>query len=118
MPKPPLTISFPVLPEIRPYAIGVEGPLILLSMAPVAPAHALRDPNPHCNVVGQMADGRKVQIMIPLRDWQRALKTPVVFVEALYGGLSAAPGVLLDRNGQPIRKELEPLTKQDRKSVV
>ncbi len=106
-----------MLPDIKPYALGVEGPLILLSMAPIEPAHALRDPNPQCNVVGQMADSRKVQITIPLRDWQAAMKQPRLFVEVPYDGIGAAVGVLLDGNGRPLRKELEPLTKHTTREI-
>jgi hypothetical protein len=99
----PLRIAFPVI-ECGPYCLHFRGPAILLHCEPIAPAHPLRDPVPHCRVVGQLQDGKQVQFTIPLHVWRDALKRPTLFYAAPGDSIGARAGVLIGPDGQPLKR--------------
>jgi hypothetical protein len=98
-----LRIAFPVV-DAAPYCMSLRGPAlaIILTCEPILPAGLLRDPVPHCKVIGQLQGGRKVEFTIPLHVWREALANPVLFHSSQPDSIGAATGVLYGPDGKPL----------------
>jgi len=89
----PLVISFPVV-EVGAYSLDAKGRGIMLKMAPIAPVHLNGRTPTHCKVICMLENGKMIEITIPMKVWEDALRDPVFFIEGadVRGPTSALKG--------------------------
>lgn len=100
--KPRARISFPVIEDVGKWTLDATGRAILLAKVNINPAVIdARYPAPsHCRVQGVLLfNGRPIELIIPIVEWERLKANPVHFTED--ETVTSAPfGAVLDYRGR------------------
>jgi len=97
----PLKLSWPVIDRVERFSLQSSGRAILLEMRAIEPAslsEVLTGPT-HCRVVALLENGKAIQMVIPVAEWNAAKARPVPFTEDR-SSIPAPSGVLYDCAGR------------------